>query len=426
MRRRGRVIAALVVVLATTVLAAQQRETFRSSIDFVSTDVIVRKDGAFVPDLRAGDFRVYEDDVLQTVTMFEAWLGGRSTGNLVSTGARPETIEGLVLPTRRAPVPSAGRLILVLIDDLHVLPSATPAVRDLLRKVRDTLIRDNDLVGFVSSGRSSIAMDPAYDLDHRRFNEAIERTIGSADTPAEIVASAAGEGAEGPPGLRYNAHVAFRTALEAVDRMSAVTDRRKVLILVSNGYNFNPFSEARLQKIKDDYADAEYFTGGVNVDDQESVTEYKERESLREAEYNKRTQFSFAELTNELAQVERAAQRANVTFYPIDPRGMIPYSDARSSVAISYNDWRDHFQTQINSLKALAEGTGGFCVCEINDIAGALRRIDAETSDFYRIGYASNNPDRTKVRRRIRIEVDRPGLEPLIYRHEYTLPRPAR
>jgi VWFA-related protein len=426
MMRQWRAAVVLVVVLAATVLAAQQREPFRASIDFVSTDVIVRKDGAFVPDLRAGDFRVYEDDVPQTITMFEAWIGGRSTGNLVSTGGRAEAIEGLVLPTRRAAVPAAGRLILVFIDDLHVLPSATPAVRDLLRKVRDTLVRDNDLVGFVSSGRSSIAIDPAYDLDHRRFNEAISKIMGSADTPAEIVASAAGEGAEGPPGLRYNAHVAFRTALETVERMSSVTDRRKVLILVSNGYNFNPFSEARLQKIKDNYADGEYFTGGVNPDDQESVTEYKERESLREAEYNKRTQFSFADLTNELAQVERAAQRANVTFYPIDPRGMIPYSDARSSVAISYNDWRDHFQTQINSLKVLAEGTGGFCVCEINDIAGALRRIDAETSDFYRIGYASSNADRTKIRRRIRIEVDRPGLEPLIYRQEYTLPRPPR
>jgi len=421
----GRLSLAVAVLVAAATLAAEQQQ-FRATVDFVSTDVIVRRDGAFVPDLRAGDFRVYEDDVPQTITMFETWIGGRSTGNLVSASGRTDTIEGLVLPTRRAPAPPAGRLVFVFIDDLHVLPSATPAVRDLLRKVRDTLIRDNDLVGFVSSGRSSIAIDPAYDLDHRRFNDAIEKTIGSADTPAEVIAQAAGEGAEGPPGLRYNAHVAFRTALETVDRMAAVTDRRKVLILVSNGYNFNPFSEARLEKIKDDYADAEYFTGGVNLDDQDSVTEYKERESLREAEYNKRTQFSFADLTNELAQVERAAQRANVTFYPIDPRGMIPYSDARSPVAISYNDWRDHFQTQINSLRVLAEGTGGFCVCEINDIAGALRRIDAETSDFYRIGYASNNTDRTKVRRRIRIEVDRAGLDPLSYRREYTLPRLSR
>jgi hypothetical protein len=100
--------------------------------------------------------------------------------------------------------------------------------------------------------------------------------------------------------------------------------------------------------------------------------------------------------------------------------------DLFASTQINYNDWRDYFQTQINSLRALAEGTGGFCVCEINDIQGALRRIDAETSDFYRIGYASSNNDPTKVRRFIRIEVTRPGLEEPIYRREYTLAPPRR
>jgi hypothetical protein len=129
-------------------------------------------------------------------------------------------------------------------------------------------------------------------------------------------------------------------------------------------------------------------------------------------------------LINELAQLERAAQRANVTFYPIDPRGMIVGGDVRTRSQITYNDWRDYFQTQIMSLRVLAEGTGGFCVCETNAIDGALRRIDAETSDFYRLGYASSNPDPLHIRRRIRIEVTRPGLEEPIYRREYTIPPP--
>ena len=80
--------AVVVALLALATPAAQEPRPFRATIDFVSTDVIVRKDDAFVPGLRAGDFRVYEDDVLQTITMFEAWIGGRSTGNLVSTGGR--------------------------------------------------------------------------------------------------------------------------------------------------------------------------------------------------------------------------------------------------------------------------------------------------------------------------------------------------
>ena len=421
-------IDAMLVLLAASVVAGQDQGPFRATIDFVTTDVIVRKDGKFVPDLREDEFRVYEDGVLQTITMFEPRIGGRSLGNLATASptARPAPREGLILPSTRPAADTSGRLFMIFIDDLHFQPSATPRVRDLLRRVRDTLIHDNDLVGFVSSGRSSIAIDPAYDYDHKRFNEAIERTIGSASSPDEIIAGAGMENAEGPPELRYSAHVAFKTVHDLIGQMASISGKRKVFILVSNGYTFNPFSDARLQKIKDSYADAEYFTGAVDPDDEASVEEYDERESLREGEYNKRTQFSFADLTNELAQIERAAQRANVTFYPIDPRGMIPGGDSRTHAQVNYNDWRDYFQTQINSLRVLAEGTGGFCLCEMNDLQGGLRRIDAETSDFYRIGYTSSNRDPLKIRRQIRIEIGRPGLEEPIYRREYTIPRPRR
>ena len=411
---------------ATTPVTGQDQTPFRASIDFVTTDVIVRQDGKFLPGLREDEFRVFEDDVLQTITLFEPRIGGRSLGNLVATSTQPAAREGLILPAKQPTTDTSGRLFMIFIDDLHFQPSATLQVRDLLRRIRDTLIHENDLVGFVSSGRSSIELDPAYDFDHKRFNEAIDRTMGSAETPDELVEGANMESAEGPAGLRYNAHVAFRTAHDLIGEMASIRDRRKVFIYVSNGYHFNPFSDARLQKIQDDYDNSEYFTGAVNPDDEESVEDYDERHSLREAEYNKRTQFSFADLTNELAQIERAAQRANVTFYPLDPRGLIPVGDARTQATIGYNDWRDYFQTQVDSLRVLAEGTGGFCVCETNDIDGGLRRIDAETSDFYRIGYTSSNPDPLQIRRQIRIEVTRSGVDDLIYRREYTLPRPRR
>jgi VWFA-related protein len=228
-------------------------------------------------------------------------------------------------------------------------------------------------------------------------------------------------------GLRHNAHVAFKTAHDLIDQMANITDRRKVFIYVSNGYVFNPFANARLQKIKDEYAEQDY-AGGIDPNDEseEAQDAARQRDTLREDEYNRRTQFSFADLTNELAQLERAAQRANVTFYPVDPRGLIAGGDLDVRTKIDYSDWRDFFQTQISSLKVLAEGTGGFCLCETNDIEGGLRRIDAETSDFYRIGYTSSNPDPLRIRRVIRIEVTRPGVEELIYRKEYTIPRPRR
>ena len=57
----------------------------------------------------------------------------------------------------------------------------------------------------------------------------------------------------------------------------------------------------------------------------------------------------------------------------------------------------------------LAEETGGIAVVNQNDFDKALKRIDAETSDYYVLGYYSKNPDPTKRRRQRRGEGDAQG-----------------
>jgi VWFA-related protein len=425
----------LPVLMATTVLTAQNRSQgniFRATTNYVGTEVVVRDtDNRFIPDLRVEEFKVFEDGVPQTITTFQPWIGGRAVGSLGTVGGatRPAAPEGLILPASRPRADSSGRLFMIFIDDLHLQPGDTPQIRKLLEKVRDTLVHENDLVGFVSSGKSSIAIDPSYDFGHRRFNEAINKVMGGGMTLREILDGAATEGSEGPVGLRYNAHVTFSTAFDLIDQMGNITDRRKVFIYVSNGYNFNPFAEQRFKKIQDNYAmlegrldEGQDPNDGVETDEEQQQTNL---DTLREDEYKRRTQFKFAELTDEVAQVVRAAQRANVTFYTIDPRGLIAnYGDASTQEQISYADYRDHYTTQISTLKVLAEETGGFALVETNDFDRGLRRIDAETSDFYILGYTSTNPDPFKIRRQIKIEVTRPGVQELIYRQEYTIPRP--
>jgi VWFA-related protein len=407
--------------------AGQQGTTFRATTNFVRTDVIVRdREGRFVPDLKVDEFRVYEDNVLQNVTLFTPWVGGRAMGNLASvegaTSAAP-AIEGLILPTVKPKQDASGRLFIVFIDDLHLQPSETPRVKDLLKKVRDTLVHDNDLVGFVSTGTSSIETDPSYDYGHRRFNEAIDKVMGSAPSADDFIEAALMESGQGPQQVRYNAHVAFRTAYELLDQLANVTDRRKAFVYISGGYHFNPFGEARLNKLKEYYG----------ILDQDMTQEERNtnpndtQDSLQSTSYHQRTAFSTADLVNEVAQLTRAAQRANVAFYTIDPRGLIATgADASTRAQLSYADVRDFYTTQISTLQVLAEETGGFAGVNSNDLEGIIRRIDSETSDFYQIGYISSNPDPTKIRRFIKIEITRPNMQEPIYRSEYTIPRPPR
>ena len=64
------------------------------------------------------------------------------------------------------------------------------------------------------------------------------------------------------------------------------------------------------------------------------------------------------------------------------------------------------FQTQ-SSLRTLAELTGGIAIVNRNDFENAFRQVDAETSDYYVLGFYSSNPDPTYRTRSLRVEVDR-------------------
>ena len=46
-----------------------------------------------------------------------------------------------------------------------------------------------------------------------------------------------------------------------------------------------------------------------------------------------------------------------------------------------------------------------------NDFDGAIRRIDAETSDYYVVGYYSNNSDPSQWRWRLEISVTRDDVD---------------
>ena len=100
------------------------------------------------------------------------------------------------------------------------------------------------MFGIVSTGPSSIAIDLTY--DRKRLDEAINKISGAGLKPNEILDVP--DGAQGPPEVRYRAHVAFSTANDIMKNLEQVHNRRKAFIYVSNGYDFNPFSKTRAKK----------------------------------------------------------------------------------------------------------------------------------------------------------------------------------
>jgi VWFA-related protein len=409
----------VLTIVAGSLLSAQQnnqRPTFRSTTDAVTTHVTVRdRDGRAIPGLTPKDFEVYEDGVLQNVTYFVQSQGGRIITDMAPV-EKPAVSEGLILPPAKVQNTQTGRVFIIFIDDMHLQPLDSIKARRVLEDIRDTIIHDDDLIALVSTGYSSISSSLTYDVKRKRFNEAIGKTMGAGMTPQEIIS--ANQTSEGPAGLRHNAYTAFRTAYDTLDLVSQIKNRRKAFIYVSSGYDFNPFKNARFKAIQDQYA-----SGTPQSDQGDRNTNEMSREDTnrhRNPFDSGGQQFAESDLIAALAELTRQARRSNVTFYTIDPRGLIAGADI--NVNLSTDEWRSFVETSVSSLKVLGEETGGFCVCETNDFRKGLQKIDNDMSDYYIIGYTSTNPDPLRVRRRVEIKVKREGAQ-LTYPPEYMIKR---
>ena len=314
------------------------------------------------------------------------------------------------------PTTRAGRIFIFFLDDLHLDFRNTGRIRELIKKIRVTLVRDGDLFGVVSTGPSSISIDLTYDL--KRLDEAMKKISGAGLRPQEIIEGGTSS-EEGPSEVRYRAHVAFSTAYDLMAELEQVHNRRKALVYISNGYDFNPYPAARYKAdqerlgITPTSSDQTQASGESSSTSQDDPTDLFSKTGQR---------FADADLARELAELTRTANRANVSFYTIDPRGLVGMPDMDENLDMV--EWQNSLRKAQDSLRVLADETGGFAVINSNDFDRSLKRIDAETSDYYLLGFYSNNPDPLRRNRRIEVKVSRPDVATVWSRKGYSLKSP--
>ena len=296
-----------------------------------------------------------------------------------------------MLPQARPKATDAtGRVFLIVIDDLHFEPELTPHVRRLIKTIVDTLLHEGDLIGVVSTGPSFIEIGLTY--DKKIVAEAANKIRGSGYVPSEIFKMM--ENSQGPGDIRNKAQLAFFTAYNMLTDLERVTNRRKAVIYISTGYDFDPFAEGRNSRDR--------IMGGRFSD------------PLRRVIDEDNPYFSMGRVTADIdlyrltRELTLSANRANASIYTIDPRGLAGTVDAGQHV--DQSEWRTYIQKTTSTLKYLSEETGGFPIVDTNDFEGALKRVDAETSDYYVLGFYSTNPDPGKRTRTLEVKVDRPGV----------------
>ena len=125
-----------------------------------------------------------------------------------------------------------------------------------------------------------------------------------------------------------------------------------------------------------------------------------------------------------------AAIRSNVSFYPIDARGLVaqaPLGDATkgspgSSAMYSGSSARastSNFQGQQETLYTLATDTGGKALLDNNDLSMGIVQAQKDISSYYIIGYYSKNEALDGKFRRIKIALKESALTSKIAKLDY-------
>jgi hypothetical protein len=106
------------------------------------------------------------------------------------------------------------------------------------------------------------------------------------------------------------------------------------------------------------------------------------------------------------------ANRANVSFYPLDARGLVVFDEPigpRRPPPPSVDARR--LNARQDALRTLAQQTDGYAILNTNAIDKALERMVQDTGAYYLLGYYSTNTRLDGRFRKLTVRVKRPGME---------------
>jgi len=412
MRPAPRALLVSLLTGATLVSAQTPQPTFQVSVNYVDVDVTVTDAaGNFVSGLTRDDFQVFEDGKPQKIDTF----------SLVEL---PIEQRDRFLPLGR-PVPadvrtnrdvSSGRVYMIVLDDLNVSALRTTAVRKSARQFVEQQFGPRDIAAVVTtSGRKDSAQE--FTSDPALLLAAIDKFIGQRLQSAEIE--------------RIDQY--YLSQLSGVDE-TTIDDQgrpRNVRDPLTRNQSYDPSNLERAQRaigVLNTLRNLADFLEGVRG----------RRKAL--LLFSEGIDYPMAEIFNSPAGDEitratedaiSAAAHANVNFFTLDPRGLIgmttdfiemtrngppdyagadfskPLGTPHSGVQALLGEIR---LTQ-DSLRALAEGTGGFAVVDSNSADSAFDRIVRANSQYYLLGYTPPNHPRNGLFHRIQVTVKRPGLK---------------
>lgn len=432
-----RVFTAVLAVSAVVGLAAQgpprgetqqpRQPPIRTQASYVRVDVYPTRDEQPVLGLRADDFEVFEDGTPQAITAFEHVQ--ITSGGPQSQRLEPNSVDA----SRQAAMNPRSRVFIVYLDAPHVTIEGTWQIREPLIRLIDQILGPDDLVGIMTPEMSPQQMTLARKTEvvekglrtawpwgqrHTLHEDPRDRDYQSCYPPykedgdTEIVSELA---------KKMIARRRERMSLEALNDLArylhGLREERKAILTVSEGwllYRPDP-SITRLRKLP--YGKTEAPPGideigvgpggriarGRPLDLASGVSQYScDTDRMRLAQMDNHQYF---------LNIIESANRANASFYTIDPRGLAvwdtPLGPAKPLPLLVD---QAHLRTRLESIRNLATATDGMWVTSNNNLHQSLKKIADDLTSYYLLGYYSSNSRLDGTFRRIEVRVKRPGV----------------
>ena len=425
MRGRAKTILCAAVLLMTAALLAQsqppQPTRFRAGTNFVHVDVYPTAHGAIVPDLAATDFEVLEDGVPQKIETFE---------HVDLRGFTPAEAKAEPTSTREAEAMAEnakGRLFVIFLDTYFVNIFGSHDIRRPLVDFLNRLLGPDDMFTVMTPDMS------AMDLSFARRTDTIEDNLrrfwfwGQSDRmfPDDPVEQSYGECYKGSPDViaemiqRRRERKVIDALTDLVIHLRGVRESRKAVVTITGGWVL--FREShdltKDAKAQPPIPQIGITPGGKLTTDASSANlGYSRSQCERD-----RLTLSMIDDRQALYDLFDLANRSNVSFYPINPMGLEASNKGlfdgevlkgeKDATAPRLDTGFSLAEARSENLRELAASTDGLAVVDTNNLDRGMKRIAADLSSYYLLGYASTNAKLDGKFRKISVKVRRSGVD---------------
>lgn len=430
----GLVLAVAVGPQVGTRLTAQEKKeaqpATRVRATTVLVDVVVKdKKGRPIHDLKASDFEVYEDGVLQEISNFREVAGA---------------------PTEAGGQPAAGSAAGEGTGQGHytamVFDRLAPNSRSFALKAAQTYIdraaSPDSRIGIFFADLSPRTLQ-LYTNDKQTLEAVVDRALGGTSTRQASVSSSAASGTAGARNVSDAGDLTAPGSSATPGAVGGVVEGQTAVDAGALGISERMTSMAgRLQQDEQGFASTNTLLAIINslepLPGRKSILYFSEGMSIPPA-----VQSRFRSVIN-------AANRANVSIYTIDAAGLRVQSSgtlgsaqinsaanrggansSSTSLGRSGSLLQGVLETNETALKSdthgslnrLADETGGILIRGTNDLKDGMEEIAQDLDDYYLLGYIPKNPEMDGTYREIEVKVDAKDARPRFRKGYFAIDR---